>query len=74
MIVSIWVFFLMGDPLAHEHGIPYVQHTAPEPVHATAWRREDFEQECRAEFEGKYPGHVVCDSGWCKQKVEVMGG
>lgn len=74
MIVSIWVFFLMGDSLTQEHGTPYVQHTAPEPVHATAWRRADFESECYQEFHAKYPGHVVCDSGWCKQQVEVWAG
>ena len=28
MIVSIWVFCLLGEPLAGEHGTPYVQHTA----------------------------------------------
>jgi len=71
MMVSIWVYFLLGDPLAGEHGTPYVQHTASEIVHSRPELRERLEARTHEEFDHNYPGHYVCDGGWCKQQVEV---
>jgi hypothetical protein len=71
MIVSIWVYFLLGDTLAGEQGTPYVQHTASEIVHSRPEQRDRVEAQTRAEFNRNYPGHSVCEGGWCKQKVEV---
>lgn len=72
MIVSIWVFFLLGYETPDHPGAAYVQHVAP------AWAHDNYpqlvEDSCAAEFHERYPGYVVCDSGWCKQQVRVMGG
>lgn len=73
MILSIWVFFIVGDPFASEHGTPYIQMTAPASVHASQDASALVEETCRSKFERRYPGHVVCDSGWCQQSVQVMG-
>ena len=73
MILSIWVFFIVGDPLASDHGIPYVQQTVPASVHASHDASYLVEETCRSKFERLYPGHHVCDSGWCQQEVRVMG-
>lgn len=73
MIISVWVFFMLGDSvLAEEHRTAYVQHIVPPQVHSTDWRREEFENLTRSQFEERYPGHVVTDSGWTLQTVEVM--
>lgn len=72
MIISVWVLFMLGDPFASEHGTPYVQHIVPPQVHDTDWRREEFENLTRSQFEERYPGHVVTDSGWTRQDVEVV--
>lgn len=72
MIISVWVLFMLGDPFASEQGTPYVQHIVPPQVHDTDWRREEFENLTRSQFEERYPGHVVTDSGWTLQTVEVM--
>ena len=72
MIVSIWVFFMLGDSLAQsEHRTAYVQVTASQTQHDYA--PEGFEQACEEEFHELYPSYVVCDSGWCRQQVTVMG-
>jgi hypothetical protein len=71
MIVSIWVFFMLGEPTVTEPGTPYVQVVVP------AWEHDhqaaQVEQDCAKKFQAKYPGHPVCDSGWCCQPVKVMG-
>lgn len=71
MIVSIWVFFMLGDPTPAEPGIAYVQQTAP------AWQHDNdpelVEEWCKAEYAQKYPGHPVCECGWRRQEVKVMG-
>lgn len=71
MIVSLWVFFLLGDPLAEDHGTPYVQATA------SAWEHDrcpaEVEHWAYKQFHERYPGHAICDSGWCRQQVQVMG-
>lgn len=72
MIVDIWVFFVLGDSLAgNEHRTAYVQQTASQTQH----RRypEMVELQCEREFHRLYPGYVVCDSGWCRQRIQVMG-
>jgi hypothetical protein len=74
MIVSIWVFFLLGDPLSSDHGTPYVQFEASQSWHDDANRRELIEHRCHEIYDATYPGHPVCDSGWCRQEVKVMGG
>lgn len=71
MIVSIWVFFMLGDPFATEHGTPYVQRTASSIVHDMEPARELVEETAHQEFASRYPGHVVTDSGWRKQDVTV---
>ena len=72
MIVSIWVFFMLGEPDVRTHATPYVQVTASPWEHDYA--PEDTEQTCAAEFHAKYPSACVCDSGWHRQEVRVMGG
>lgn len=72
MIVSIWVFFMLGDPTPSEPGTAYVQVTASPWEHDYA--PETTEQACAAEFAVKYPGHPVCECGWSRQEVKVMGG
>lgn len=72
MIINIWVFFMLGDALEQtEHRTAYVQVTAPQHMHDT--RPEAIETECEEEFHRLYPGYVVCESGWCRQQVRVMG-
>lgn len=72
MIISIWVFFMLGDSLTQEeHRTAYVQIEAPAYMHDV--RPEIIETECAEEFHLRYPGYVVCDSGWCKQQVQVWG-
>lgn len=72
MILSIWVFFMVGDPTPAEPGIAYVQQTAPAWQHAND--PELVEEWCAKEFATRYPGHVVCECGWRQQSVKVMGG
>ena len=73
MIVSIWVFFMLGDSLAsEEHRTAYVQQIVSPYTHD--YGPERVEQECAEEFHERYPGYVVCESGWCRQEVKVMGG
>jgi hypothetical protein len=71
MILSIWVFFMLGDPTPTEPGIAYVQATASRFQHDYA--PEATEQACAAEYAAKYPGHPVCECGWRRQEVTVMG-
>lgn len=71
MIVSIWVFFLLGEPLAGEHGTPYVQQTASPFEHDYA--PEQVEADVLQAFHNTYPGHVAVDGGWARQSVQVMG-
>ena len=72
MIVSIWVFFMLGDSLEQaEHRTAYVQVTASQTQHIYA--PEQFENACAEEFHQLYPDYVVCESGWHRQQVQVMG-
>lgn len=73
MILSIWVFFLLGDPLPGEAGIAYTQVTASAHDHDRSPIREQVEARAWEKFRHDYPGHAVCDGGWCKQRVEVAG-
>lgn len=71
MILSIWVYFMVGDPTPAEPGIAYVQATASPFEHD----RDPalVEEGCAQEFAAKYPGHTVCECGWRRQEVKVMG-
>jgi hypothetical protein len=69
MIVSIWVFMVLG--VQEDQGTAYVQHTAS--AHQHDYAPEKVERETCIEFEEKYPGHVVAESGWHRQSVKVMG-
>lgn len=72
MIVSVWVFFMLGDSLAeNEHRTAYVQIAASPYMHDV--RPDVVEHDCEALFHDRYPDYVVCDSGWCRQQVQVMG-
>ena len=71
MIVSIWVYFLLGEPLAGEQGTPYVQVTAPAFVHDTDGPRAALEKKMNKRFHQDFPGHVVIDGGWVRQRVQV---
>ena len=71
MIVSIWVFLMLGYESPEHPGVPYVQMTASPRVHDYA--PEQVEQACEREFHKLYPGACVCDSGWYRQQVTVMG-
>lgn len=71
MIVSIWVFFMLGDANnADEHRTAYVQRTCGSFAH----RRTPtaIEELCANDFHERYPGYTVTDSGWKRQSVEVM--
>lgn len=72
MIISIWVFFMLGEPVEQDHGTAYVQIEASRYMHDV--RPDVVEHDCAELFHNKYPGIAVCDSGWCKQSVRVMGG
>jgi hypothetical protein len=71
MIVSIWVFFMLGDPTPAEPGIAYVQATASPWQHDH--RPEAVETMCQQEFAACFPGHCVTECGWKRQEVKVMG-
>jgi hypothetical protein len=72
MIVSIWVFLILG--VQEDQGTVYVQQTASAYAHDHQDLRESVEERCRLEFDRKYPGHTIEDSGWHRQEVRVMGG
>jgi len=74
VIISIWVFFLLGEPqAAAEHGTPYTQVTASALEHDRSVIREQIEARAHEKFHHDYPGHYVCDGGWVRQKVQVNG-
>jgi hypothetical protein len=73
VILSIWVYFMVGDPTPAEPGIAYVQATCPAFVHDTDHAREALEQAMQERFEHDYPGHLVAECGWRRQEVKVMG-
>lgn len=69
MILSIWVFFVLGDSLVPGESPAYEQVEVSRIAHSHA--AESIEASCRREFGLKHPHHVICDSGWCQQKVKV---
>ena len=69
--VFIWVYFLIGDPLAHEHGTPYIQVEASQMAHDNPSLRDRVERQAHRDYDYNYPGHPVCDGGWCRQEVKV---
>lgn len=71
MMLSIWVFFLLGDPLPGEKGIAYTQVTASATDHDRGQIREQIEARALERFHHDYPGHAICDGGWCRQEVKV---
>lgn len=73
MIVSIWVFLIMGEPMADHPGTPYVQATASSHTHDYAPAREELEEACENRFHLLYPEACICESGWHRQEVRVMG-
>jgi hypothetical protein len=73
MIVSIWVFFMLGEPSETAHGTPYVQASTPAFVHDTKHAREALEETMAERFHHDFPGVAVVESGWRRQEVKVMG-
>lgn len=71
MILSIWVFFILGDPAPA--GTAYVQATAPAFVHDTEHARQALEEAMEERFHDCYPDVAICERGWCRQDVRVMG-
>jgi len=71
MIVSIWVFFMLGEPTLTEPGTPYVQIVSSPYMHDV--RPDVVERDCAQEYAAKYGSHPVCDCGWRRQEVTVMG-
>ena len=71
MILSIWVFFVLGDSLVPGEPPAYEQVTTSAYVHRV--NPGIVQEECEEMFHEKHPHHVVCDSGWCQQSVQVMG-
>lgn len=71
MIVSIWVFFMVGDSLIAGEPPAYEQQVVSGIAHDRA--PECIEAACVRDFHVKHPHHVICDSGWCRQEVKVMG-
>jgi hypothetical protein len=74
MIISIWVFFMIGEPSESAHGTPYVQATAPAFVHDTEHARAALEGAMAEKFRHDFPGVAVVESGWNRQSVEVWAG
>lgn len=71
MIVAVWVFFMLGEPTVEHPGTPYVQATASPFEHD--YHPEEVEAACERQFHLLYPEACVCDSGWHRQDVKVMG-
>lgn len=69
MIVSIWVFMILG--VQEDQGTVYVQREVSSYLHDRT--PETVEREVEKEFHKRYPGHTVEDSGWHRQSVKVMG-
>lgn len=70
MIISVWVFFMLGDSLVPGEAPAYEQQVVSRYTHDYGPGR--VEEECARDFHEKHPHHVVCDSGWCQQSVRVM--
>lgn len=73
MIVTIWVFFMLGDPTPSEPGLAYVQQTASAYAHDHEDLRVGVEATCKKQFHRKYPSHQITECGWKRQEVRVMG-
>jgi hypothetical protein len=74
MIVSIWVFCLIGEPVEQQHGTPYVQITASGLDHDRGSIRQQIEARAWEKFHEDFPGvTVMIEEGWRRQPVEVMG-
>lgn len=57
-----WVYSLIGDPLASEHGIPYIQLICP--GYSNLRMRAEAEAEAHREYFANYPGHPVVQARW----------
>ena len=74
MIISIWVFTLLGEPIEPQHGTPYAQVTASALDHDRGQIREQIEARAWEKFHRDFPGvTVMVEEGWRRQPVEVMG-
>lgn len=71
MIVSIWVFLILGYDTPDHPGAPYVQATASPFEHD--YQPEQVEEACERQFHLLYPTACICESGWHRQEVRVMG-
>lgn len=71
MIISVWVFFMLGEPTPSEPGTAYVQYEAKPWMHDK--QPEVIEAACRKEYAEKYRTHPVYESGWKRQEIKVMG-
>jgi hypothetical protein len=74
MMIDIWVFTLLGEPIAQQHGTPYVQVTASSLDHDRGSIREQIEARAWERFHHDFPGvTVMVEEGWHRQAVRVMG-
>ena len=74
MIISIWVFTLLGEPIEPQHGTPYAQVTASALDHDRGQIRHAIEARAWDKFHHDFPGvTVMVEEGWRRQPVEVMG-
>lgn len=69
MIIGIWVYFLLGDSTVSSEPPAYTQVATSSIVHNYA--PQEVEEALELEFHRTYPHHVICESGWVKQKVQV---
>lgn len=69
MDLMIWVFFALGDSTVAGEAPAYEQTEVSRIAHDYAAPHIEAEQ--LQAFHNKHPHHVICDSGWCQQKVRV---
>lgn len=69
MMLSLWVFFLVGDSLVEGEAPAYEQQISSAHAHRVSPRT--IEAACRRKFAERHPHHIICDSGWCRQEVKV---
>lgn len=63
-MATVWTYQLIGDPLASDHGTPYIEVSCTPKQHDDARLQAWVEDVAHMAFGRDFPGHVVADSGW----------
>ena len=71
MIISIWVFTLLGEPIEPQHGTPYAQVTASALDHDRGQIREQIEARAWEKFHRDFPGVTVHDPVYIEDGVSI---